>query len=82
MIPYALLLAFALAPGGARAQDRERHDHDHDHVHVRIDPTFTPAEENGYTWDGPPIEMYTRKPKVVDGKAVFHAKIMAPVRKK
>ena len=40
------------------------------------------VEENGYTWDGPPIEMYTRKPKVVDGKAVFHAKIMAPVRKK
>ena len=40
------------------------------------------VEENDYTWDGPPIEVYTRKPKVVDGRAVVHAKIMAPVRKK
>lgn len=39
------------------------------------------VKENGYDWNGPPIEVYTRKPKVVDGKTVIHAKIMAPVRK-
>ena len=40
------------------------------------------AEDNGYDWDGPPMEVYTRKPKVVDGKVVVHAKIMAPVKKR
>jgi DNA gyrase inhibitor len=39
-------------------------------------------EQNGYDWDGPPIEIYTRRPKVVDGKTVIQAKVMAPVKKK
>jgi effector-binding domain-containing protein len=40
------------------------------------------VEENGYDWDGPPIEIYTRKPKVVDGNVLIQAKVMAPVKKK
>ena len=40
------------------------------------------VEENDYDWDGPPIEIYTRKPKMVEGKVVIQAKVMAPVRKK
>jgi AraC family transcriptional regulator len=38
--------------------------------------------ENGLEWDGPPIEIYTKKPEVVDGRTIIHAKIMAPVRRK
>ncbi len=40
------------------------------------------VDKNGYDWDGPPMEIYTRKPKVVEGKVVIQAKVMAPVRKK
>ena len=40
------------------------------------------TDDNGYDWDGPPMEVYTRKPKTVDGKVVVSAKIMAPVRKR
>ncbi len=40
------------------------------------------VSENGFEWDGPPMEIYTKKPKVVDGKTIFRAKILAPVRKK
>jgi DNA gyrase inhibitor GyrI len=40
------------------------------------------VEQNGYDWDGPPIEIYTRKPKTVDGKVIIQAKVMAPVKKK
>lgn len=36
---------------------------------------------NGYRCSRPPIEVYSRKPEVVDGKTILHAKIMAPVRK-
>lgn len=38
-------------------------------------------DENGYEWDGPAIEVYSKKPEMVDGKTILHAKIMAPVRK-
>lgn len=38
--------------------------------------------ENGLESDGPPIEIYTKKPDVVDGKTIIHAKIMAPVKRK
>jgi len=37
---------------------------------------------NGYEWDGPAIEVYTRQPRVVARKTVIHAVVQAPVRKK
>jgi AraC family transcriptional regulator len=40
------------------------------------------VSENGFEWDGPPIEIYTKKPDVVDGRTIIHAKIMAPVKRK
>lgn len=37
--------------------------------------------ENGYEWDGPAIEVYSKKPEVVKGTTFLYAKILAPVRK-
>ncbi len=37
--------------------------------------------ENGYTVVGPPIEVYSKKPKMVDGNMIIYAKIMFPVIK-
>lgn len=38
--------------------------------------------DRGYTTSGPPIEVYTRKPKVVGGVTILYAKVMMPVTKK
>jgi len=39
-------------------------------------------EENGYEWDGPGIEVYTKKPKVVSGETIIYATVQAPIKKK
>jgi len=39
-------------------------------------------EEKGYEGSGPPIEVYSKKPKVVGGVTILYAKIMIPVKKK
>ncbi len=36
---------------------------------------------NGYLMTGPPIEIYSKKPKMVDGQIIIYAKIMFPVIK-
>jgi effector-binding domain-containing protein len=38
--------------------------------------------ENGYEVLGAPMEVYTRKPKVKDGKTIIYSEIQFPVRKK
>ena len=38
--------------------------------------------EKGYQVSGPPIEVYTKKPKVVGDVTVLYAKVMMPVKKK
>jgi DNA gyrase inhibitor GyrI len=37
---------------------------------------------NGFEWDGPAIEIYTRQPRVVARKTIIYAAVQAPVRKK
>lgn len=39
-------------------------------------------EENGYVCTGPPIEVYSKKPEVVNGVTILYAKVMFPVKKK
>lgn len=39
-------------------------------------------DRNGYEWVGPPIEVYTKKPKIVGGESMLYVNIQAPVRKK
>jgi effector-binding domain-containing protein len=39
-------------------------------------------EEKGYVVCGPPIEIYSKKPGVVNGVTVLYAKVMVPVNKK
>jgi AraC family transcriptional regulator len=38
--------------------------------------------KKGYEISGPPIEVYSKKPKVVDGVTIIYAKVMMPVTKK
>jgi effector-binding domain-containing protein len=38
--------------------------------------------EKGYEISGPPMEVYSKKPKVVKGVTIIYAKIMMPVKKK
>ena len=38
--------------------------------------------KKGYEVSGPPIEVYSKKPEVVDGVTILYAKIMIPVKKK
>ena len=38
--------------------------------------------EKGYILSGPPIEVYSKKPEVVDGVTIIYAKVMMPVCKK
>jgi len=38
--------------------------------------------EKGYQVSGPPIEVYSKKPEVIDGVTILYAKIMMPVKKK
>jgi len=38
--------------------------------------------ENGYEMSGPPMEIYSKKPKVKDGVTILYAKVMIPVKKK
>ncbi len=40
------------------------------------------VEENGYCWDGAPIEVYSKKPKVKDGKTIMYSEIQVPVKPK
>lgn len=37
--------------------------------------------EKGYTVSGPPMEIYSKKPEMIDGKMTIYAKIMFPVSK-
>jgi len=36
---------------------------------------------NGYTVAGPPMEVYSKKPEMVDGQMILYSKIMFPVTK-
>ena len=38
--------------------------------------------DNGYVASGAPIEVYTAKPKVKDGKTIIYSEIQFPVKKK
>jgi AraC family transcriptional regulator len=38
--------------------------------------------ENGYAWDGPAVEVYTRKPKIAGGKTILHMNLQIPVKKR
>ena len=37
--------------------------------------------EKGYDMAGPPIEIYSKKPEMVDGQLIIYTKIMFPVKK-
>jgi effector-binding domain-containing protein len=39
-------------------------------------------DERGYRVSGPPIEIYSKKPEVVDGITILYSKIMMPVEEK
>jgi effector-binding domain-containing protein len=39
-------------------------------------------DEKGYRISGPSIEVYSKKPEVVNGVTVLYAKVMMPVKKK
>ena len=39
-------------------------------------------EENGYEITAPPMEVYTKKPKMKDGKTIIYSDILFPVKKK
>jgi len=39
-------------------------------------------EEHGYVCTGPPIEVYSKKPEVVNGVTILYAKVMFPVKSK
>ena len=39
-------------------------------------------KQKGYEESGPPIEIYSKKPEVVNGVTILYAKIMMPVKKK
>jgi len=39
-------------------------------------------EENGYEWNGPSMEVYTKKPKVVGGETIIYANVQVPIKKK
>ena len=39
-------------------------------------------DKKGYRVSGPPIEIYSKKPEVVDGVTVLTAKVMMPIKKK
>jgi effector-binding domain-containing protein len=39
-------------------------------------------EKKGYRVSGPPIEVYSKKPEIIDGVTVLYAKVMFPVKKK
>jgi AraC family transcriptional regulator len=38
--------------------------------------------QNGYEQTGPPIEIYTKKPKIVGNETIIYAHIQFPIRKK
>jgi len=38
-------------------------------------------EDKGYTVIGAPIEVYSKKPEVVNGVIILYAKVMIPVKK-
>ena len=38
--------------------------------------------KKGYKASGPSIEVYSKKPKILDGVKIFYAKVMMPVKKK
>jgi AraC family transcriptional regulator len=39
-------------------------------------------ENKGFEVSGPPMEIYSKKPEVVDGETILYAKVMMPVKKK
>jgi effector-binding domain-containing protein len=39
-------------------------------------------EGKGYEESGPPMEIYSKRPEVVDGVTILYAKVMIPVKKK
>lgn len=40
------------------------------------------VEKKGYMMFGPPMEIYSKKPEMIDGQMIIYAKIMFPVKKK
>jgi effector-binding domain-containing protein len=38
--------------------------------------------EKGYVVSGPPIEVYSKEPEIVNGVTVLYAKVMMPIKKK
>jgi len=40
------------------------------------------VKEKGYQVSGPPMEIYSKKPEVVNGVTILYAKVMMPVGKK
>jgi len=39
------------------------------------------VDDKGYVMTGPPIEIYSKKPEMIDGQMIIYAKIMFPVKK-
>ena len=40
------------------------------------------TEQNSYEWAGPSIEIYSKKPKKVEGKTILYSEIQVPVKRK
>jgi effector-binding domain-containing protein len=53
-----------------------------DHYHASYAELQKWISDNGYEIAGAPIEVYTGKPKVKDGKTIIYSEIQFPVRKK
>ena len=39
-------------------------------------------DENGYDWNGPCLEVYSKKPKEVNGEMYLFSTIQVPIKKK
>ena len=39
-------------------------------------------DENGYTWNGPCLEVCTKKPKEINGEMILFTTIQVPIKKK
>lgn len=39
-------------------------------------------DENGYEWAGPSLEVYSKKPKEINGEIILFSTIQVPIRKK
>jgi effector-binding domain-containing protein len=48
------------------------------HTYAKLTEWIT---KKGYVISGPPIEVYSKKPEVVDGVTILTAKVMMPIKK-